>query len=113
MVELASHFKAVDTDVVFSAIHGDEMKVSRWTGKIFSSFEGAIGDHHHAIRTSAFEECMSEKDRFFDVARGIRCLQAAPQLPQPSLVRRKRRQQTRLGAGTDDHHLLVRSELIH
>src|SRR5207248_7443738 len=30
MVELASHFKADDTDVVFSAIHGDEMKVSRW-----------------------------------------------------------------------------------
>src|SRR5947208_15313610 len=56
MVELASHFKADDTEVVFSAIHCDEMKVRRSTGKICSSFEGAIGNHHHAIRPSHHEQ---------------------------------------------------------
>ena len=65
------------------------------------------------IRASPFEKRMGEKNRFFSPPGHIRRDHTSSRVTEPSLVRSERNDETGLGAGADEHHLLTRRQVIN
>ena len=74
--------------LVFAAVDFDETQMRRRLGVVFRAGEGAVADHHHSIRTAAFEKGVGEIDRLFDSPGRVGGVQVARQLAQAALDRR-------------------------
>src|SRR5262245_2028468 len=108
MISMPPHLEADDTHIVRSAVDLDEPQVSGLAGVFFSPGESSIADHDHLIRAAPFEKRMGEKDRFLNSPGRVRRNHTSTGVTEPLFVRGERNDETRLGGGSDEHHLLTR-----
>ena len=107
------HLETDDAHVVAAAVDLDEAQVRGLAGEIFSSDESPVADHDDMIRASPFEKRMGEKYRFFNPPGHVRRDHTASGVTESLLVHSERNDETRLGAGADEHHLLTRRQFIN
>ena len=104
--------EADDANVIDSAFDLDKAQVPSLAGELFDPCKSPVADHDHLVRTSPFEKRMGEKNRLLNPPRHIRRSHISSGLTEPSLVLCERNHETRLGAGADDHHFLIRRQSI-
>ena len=107
------HLEADDAHIVASAVDLDEAQVRGWAGEILSPGESPVADHDHMIRASPLEKSMGEKNRFLGPPGHVRRDHTSSGVTEPLLVRSERNDETGLGAGADEHHLLTLRQIIN